>query len=71
MSSSNFSGYNLSNESISYEPQQAGILIRFMSNSFTENLNLSQIVPDDVTINSLLYSKEIMLYIPGCKLNAF
>jgi len=64
----------VSNESVFYELRQAdntGILLRFTSNNFTEASALPQILPDDVPNNTLLYSKEIKLFIPGCKLHAY
>ena len=61
----------ISNESVFYVLRQAdntGILLRFTSKNFTESSTLPQILPDDVPNNTLLYSKEIKLFIPGCEL---
>ena len=64
----------LSNDSVFYDLRQAGntgVLIRFTSNSFTENLTLPQILPDDIPDNALLYSNETKLFIPGRELHLY
>ena len=41
----------------------------FTSNSFAENSTLPQILPEDIPNNTLLYSNETKLFIPGCELH--
>ena len=62
----------LSSDSVFYDLRQAGntgVFIRFTSNSFAENSTIPQILPEDIPNNTLLYSNEIKLFIPGCELH--
>ena len=60
-----------SNDPVLYNLRQAGntgVFITFTSNSLAENSTLPKILPEDIPNNTLLYSNETKLFIPGCEL---